>query len=392
MIKKFKLPSGIQDHLPIDCYSRRVVENKLLDCFKYYGYSEIQTPVLERYELFDSGVGKVELNKLFKVTDVDGDLLVLRPDITMPISRIVCTKLSEGSQRLCYLGKSFSALETEGKLREFTQAGVEIMGTHGDDVDIEIVMLAIKSLIAVGLEDFQIELGHVGFFKGLLNAFNVGDDDRDVLINSIESKNGIKLYNLSHDMDKLLPDTLAKLPMLFGGVEVLDVAQKMCLNDEMKHAVHNLKAVYDGIKKLGYDKYVCFDMSSVGKMKYYSGMVMRGINKNLGRPMLSGGRYDGLCDSFGKHVPAVGFAIGIGYLSTALDNQNKLQKMPEIEVVVGYAPEFMDKAEAYVDKLRSKGINAICSFATDEAKLKKSKKAIGAKRAVYLSKDGEKEI
>ena len=151
MIKKFKLPSGIQDHLPLDCYSRRVVENKLLDCFKYYGYSEIQTPVLERYELFDSGVGRVELNKLFKVTDVDGDLLVLRPDITMPISRIVCTKLSEGSKRLCYLGKSFSALENEGKLREFTQAGVEIMGTQGNDVDIEIVMLAIKSLIAVGI-------------------------------------------------------------------------------------------------------------------------------------------------------------------------------------------------------------------------------------------------
>ena len=133
-------------------------------------------------------------------------------------------------------------------------------------------------------------------------------------------------------------------------------------------------------------------MSSVGKMKYYSGMVMRGINKNLGRPILSGGRYDGLCDSFGKHVPAVGFAIGIGYLVTALDNQDKLQKMPEIEVVVGYAPEFMDKAEKYVDKLRAKGVNAICSFATDKATLKKSKKAIGANRAVYLSKDGEEEI
>ena len=392
MIKKFKLPSGIHDHLPIDCYSRRIVENKLLECFKYYGYSEIQTPVLERYELFDSGVGKVELNKLFKVTDVDGDLLILRPDITMPISRIVCTKLSEGIKKLCYLGKSFSALENEGKLREFTQAGVEIMGAQGDGVDIEIVMLAIKSLIAVGLEDFQIELGHVGFFKGLLDAFNVCDEDREVLINSIESKNGIKLYNLSHEMDKLLPDTLSKLPMLFGGEEVLDAAEKMCLNEEMKSAVNNLKAVYDGIKRLGYEKYVCFDMSSVGKMKYYSGMVMRGINKNLGRPILSGGRYDELCDAFGKHIPAVGFAIGIGYLVTALDNQNKLQKLPEIEAVVGYAPDFMKKAEEYVDKLRDRGINAICSFATDKQSLRNNKKVLGAKRAVYLSKDGEEEI
>ena len=392
MIKKFKLPSGIHDHLPIDCYSRKIVENKLIDCFKYYGYSEIETPILERYELFDSGVGKVDLNKLFKVTDVDGDLLILRPDITMPISRIVCTKLLDGSQKLCYLGKSFSALENEGKLREFTQAGVEIMGAQGIDVDIEVVMLAIKSLIAVGLEDFQIEIGHVGFFKGLLNAYKVCDEDREVLINSIESKNGIKLYNLSHEMDRLLPDTLSRLPMLFGGVEVLDTAQKLCLNEEMKNAVNDLKTIYEGIKRLGYEKYVCFDMSSVGKMKYYSGMVMRGINKNLGRPILSGGRYDELCDAFGKHTPAVGFAIGIGYLVTALDNQNKLTKMPNREVVVGYAPENMKKAEEYVDKLRNSGVNAVCSFATSKPSLKNCQTMLGAKRAVYFGKDVEEEI
>lgn len=392
MIKKFKLTSGIQDHLPLDCYSRRIVEGKLIECFKYYGFNEIETPVLERYELFDSGVGKVELSKLFKVTDVDGDLLILRPDITMPISRIVCTKLSQGSHKLCYLGKSFSALENEGKLREFTQAGVEIMGAQGENVDIEVVMLAIKSLIAVGLEDFQIELGHVGFFKGLLDAFDVCEEDREVLINSIESKNGIKLYNLSCEPDKHLLDALSGLPMLFGGVEVLEDAEKMCRNKEMKKAVAELKAVYEGVKRLGYEKYVCFDMSSVGKMKYYSGMVIRGINKNLGRPILSGGRYDRLCDAFGQHIPAVGFAIGVGYLVRALDNQSKLTKMPEVDVVVGYEPAYMSVAESKVDKLRKSGVNAICSFATDKKQLKTNKQSLGAKLAVFVGKDGEEEI
>ncbi|MDE6189510.1 MAG: ATP phosphoribosyltransferase regulatory subunit, partial [Clostridia bacterium] len=263
MIKKFKLPSGIQDHLPLDCYSRRVVERKLVDCFDKYGYREIETPILERYELFDSGVGKVELNKLFKVTDVDGELLVLRPDITMPISRIVCTKLSEDCCKLYYIGKVFSALANEGKLREYTQADVEIIGAKGNGVDIELVMLAIKSLLAVGLDDFQIELGHVGFFKGLLDAYNVCDEDREVLIRSIESKNGIRLYELSKDVDERLLDTLSSLPMLFGGEEVLDTAQKTCLNEEMRAAVENLKSIYAGIKKLGFEKYVCFDLSSV---------------------------------------------------------------------------------------------------------------------------------
>ncbi|MDE7209534.1 MAG: ATP phosphoribosyltransferase regulatory subunit [Clostridia bacterium] len=383
MIKKFKLPKGAQDHLPDDCFSRRDVESKLMDCFKFYGYSEIESPILERYELFDSGVGKVELNKLFKVTDVDGDLLILRPDITMPISRIVCTKLQD-SQRLCYLGKSFSAIENEGKLREFTQAGVEIMGEKGDNIDVEVVMLAIKSLLAVGLDDFQIELGNVGFFKGLLDAYDVAEEDRDVLVNCIESKNGIKLYTLSSEMDKNMLDTLARLPMLFGGEEILKEAQALCLNAQMRAAVDNLKAVYAGIKSLGYEKYVTFDMSSVGKMKYYSGMVMRGIIKDLGRAILAGGRYDELCDAFGKNIPAVGFAIGIGYLTTALDNQQKLVKAPKVQVVVGYTPDNMNLAEQKARQLLSKGINAKCTFATSKDDLVKVKETLKADKGIFF--------
>lgn len=386
MIKKFKLPKGIQDYLPEDCYSKRILEGKLMDCFKYYGFREIESPVLERYELFDGGVGNVELNKLFKVADIDGDLLVLRPDITMPISRIVCTKLQGGCQKLCYLGNSFSAIENEGKLREFTQAGIEIMGAEGDGIDVEVVMLAIKSLLAAGLEDFQIELGNVAFFEGLLDAFSINEEDSEILVNSIESKNGIKLYSLSGDMDQRLLESLAKLPMLFGGEEVLADAEKMCLNDKMLKAVQNLESVYAGLKQLGYEKYVCFDLSIVGKMRYYSGMVMRGIVKGLGRPVLSGGRYDGLCDAFGQHTPAVGFAVSIGYLMTALQKYGLLQNSPEVEVIVGYEPEMMKKAESYVDGLRAKGINAVCSFATDKAMLKENQEITKAKKAVFVTK------
>lgn len=390
MIKKFKLPNGTQDHLPADCFSKRNVEGRLLECFRFYGYQEIESPILERYELFDSGVGKVELSKLFKVTDIDGDLLILRPDITMPISRIVCTKL-QGVQKLCYLGKSFSAIENEGKLREFTQAGVEIMGMDGIDTDIEVIMLAIKSMLAVGLDDFQIEIGNVGFFKGLLDAYDVEEEDRDILINSIESKNGIKLYSLKN-VDKDMLDLLSRIPMLFGGVEILEEAQEMCLNSQMSEAVKNLKGIYDGLKSLGYEKYVTFDMSIVGKMKYYSGMVMRGIIKNLGRPILSGGRYDGLCDAFGDHTPAVGFAIGIGYLTTALSNQDKLLRMPAVDVVVGYTPSNMREAEELVSAYRSNGVNAICSFANDKESLKKVKVAMGACKGVFVTERGEEEV
>ncbi len=392
MIKKFKLPKGMQDYLPKERYFKKAIEKKIMDCFAFYGFNEIESPVLERYELFDGGVGNVELNKLFKVTDIDGELLILRPDITMPISRIVCTKLPEGSKRLCYLGSSFSAMENEGKLREFTQAGIEIMGASGDEVDVEVVMLAIKSLLACGLKDFQIELGNVAFFEGLLEAFKVSEEDSEVLVNSIESKNGIKLYSLSGDMDKRLIDSLSKLPMLFGGEEVLKEAEKMCLCDKMLSAVKNLEKIYEGIKQLGYDKYVCFDMSIVGKMRYYSGMVMRGIVKGMGRPVLSGGRYDNLCDAFGKHVPAVGFAISIGYVMNALQNDGLLQNSSSVDTVVGYAPDAMEKGEALTKQLRESGVQAVCSFAVTKDELKACKKTLGAKKAVFVTNGANEEV
>lgn len=390
-MKKFKLAKGMQDYLPEECYSKRVLEDKLMQCFKYYGYSEIESPILERYELFDGGIANVELNKLFKVTDIDGDLLILRPDITMPISRIVCTKM-QGCQKLCYKGKSFSALEKEGELREFTQAGIEIMGAEGNHVDIEVVMLAIKSLLNSGLEDFQIEIGNVAFFKGLLNAYDISEEDREMLVNSIESKNGIKLYSLSADMDKNLLDSLAKLPMLFGGEEVLTEAKKLCVNNEMTRALTSLEKVYDGLKQLGYEKYVCFDLSVVGNMRYYSGIVMRGIVKGLGKPVLVGGRYDELCDAFGKHTPAVGFAISIGYLVRALQNKGLCQTMPKVDVVVGYEPSQMQNAEKYVDELRSKGINAVCTFAMTSEHLKKQKEILCADKAIFMTKSKKEEL
>ncbi|MEG1609013.1 MAG: ATP phosphoribosyltransferase regulatory subunit, partial [Clostridia bacterium] len=127
MYNKYKLPQGVLDYLPTECYAKNNIERLMMDTFCGYGYNQIESPILERYALFENGVGKVSLSNLFKVSDIDGDLLVLRPDMTMPTSRIVATKLDGGAHKLCYLGKSFSMLE-KNMLREFTQVGIEYMG------------------------------------------------------------------------------------------------------------------------------------------------------------------------------------------------------------------------------------------------------------------------
>ena len=394
MDNKFKLAQGVLDYLPNECYKKSQIENKILNTFIDFGYDRIDTPVLERYELFDSGVGKVDLKKLFKVTDIDGDLLVLRPDMTMPISRIVSTKLPKDTYKLCYLGKSFSMLENGGKLREFTQVGVEVMGAKGVGVDTEVVALAIKSLLDAGLQNFQIELGHIGYFKGLLDSLELSLQDKEELTELVEKKDSIGegLFAKRLGLDSQITSIILKLPMFFGGIEVLDEAEIYCKNDEMKEAISNLRKLYEGLQQLGYEKYISFDLSIVGNMKYYSALVMKGITKSVGRPILAGGRYDNLCDSFGLDTKAVGFAISIGYLLEALDAQGTSLKKPDVEIVIGFDNDCMDKALALFEDYKTKNIVVKMSFATTIDQLEKCKEAAKANKAIYVSKDNIEEV
>lgn len=393
MYNKFKLPKGVADYLPQDSFAKTTIESALMKSFCDYGYKQIETPILERYALFESGVGKVGVEKLFKVTDVDGDLLVLRPDMTTPTSRIVATKLDGGIHKLCYLGKSFSMLE-KSMNREFTQVGIEYMGEQNIHADIEVVALAILSLKNSGLEDFQIDLGNICFFKGFLSQFNLTAEQTDEIIELVEKKDAIgeelwaKRMGLSNDNLALI----TKLPMLFGGVEVLKEAEGLCVNKEMKKALENLNEIYMGLQNLGLEKYLSFDLSIVGKMKYYSGLVLKGISKHFGRTILSGGRYDNLCDCFGKHISAVGFAIGIGNLLTACQGQGVLPCQQIIDVIIGDKNHNISRMDNMISQLASQGIKAIKSFATTEKQLLQLKKSLNIGAAKFLSDEGIKEI
>ena len=325
MTKKFRQPQGVSDVLTRQCYAKNKIERQLLDCYARYGYNQIDTPVLEYGDLYSAGAGKVNMNKLFKLTDYDGSLLVLRPDMTMPISRIVSTKIPEGKYKFCYRGKMFRFSQGVGT-REFSQVGIELMGASGIAYDAEVVSLAIASLLEVGLEEFIIDIGHGGFFKGLLQSLDLAEDERNELAELVESKNSIgeQLFAKKVGLTKDQQERILKMPMLFGGDEVFAEARKYCVNDEMKNAVETLEKLDTILKQQGYDKYVSYDLSLVGEMSYYSGIVFKGMCEQVGSSILSGGRYDHLCDSFDRDIPSVGFAIGSDMLLQALSSSGQL--------------------------------------------------------------------
>lgn len=389
MTKKFRQPQGVSDVLTRQCYAKNKIERQLLDCFARYGYNQIDTPVLEYGDLYSAGAGKVNMNRLFKLTDYDGSLLVLRPDMTMPISRIVSTKIPEGKYKFCYRGKMFRFSQGVG-VREFSQAGVELMGARGICYDAEVVSLAISALLEAGLDDFIIDIGHVGFFKGLLASLKLSDEERDELAALVESKNSIgeQLFAKKTGLTKEEQERILKMPMLFGGDEVFEEAKKYCVNDEMKDAVETLERLDAILKAQGFDKYVSYDLSLVGEMSYYSGIVFKGMCEQVGSSILSGGRYDHLCDSFDRDIPSVGFAIGSDMLLQALAGAGKLPVRDGRDVAVGCEEGSIAEELAFVRELTSQGKYVVNMSVCPESEVLSYAQSNNTKQAYYV--DGGK--
>lgn len=386
MTKKFRQPQGVSDVLTRQCYAKNVIESRLSDCFARYGYNKIDTPVLEYGDLYSAGAGKVNMNKLFKLSDYDGSLLVLRPDMTTPISRIVSTKIPEGKYKFCYSGKTFRFSQGVG-MREFTQSGVELMGAEGVCYDAEIISLAIESLLEAGLDDFIIDIGHVGFFKGILASLSLTDDERDELADLVESKNtiGEQIFAKKTGLTSDELERISNLPMLFGGDEIFAKARKYCVNDEMKDAVDTLEKLDAILKDLGYDKYVSYDLSLVGEMSYYSGIVFKGMCEQVGSSILSGGRYDHLCDSFDRDIPCVGFAVGTDRLLNALSQTGKLPVRGSRDVAVGYAEGDTAGALAFVRELVGQGKYVVNLGVCKESDVGEYARENSTKQAYYIA-------
>lgn len=311
----------MQDFLPNQLQEKRLVEERIMSVFSSFGYNAVLTPTLEHHEIFTEGIGIEPIDQFFKLSDTDGDLLVLRSDMTTPLSRIVATKMqADFPLRLSYLANSFKLKVERNRLREFTQAGVELFGICSPFADAEVIALAIDALLASGLQHFQIDIGQVGIIKGVLDSTSLTEEQKAKVFSLIDKKNFIdkSLYSLLDEHSRKLVNELSNM---FGNYQVLERAEGILKNDASLQALSELRQVYDILKAMGYQQYISFDLGIVNTYTYYTGIVFKGITSSLGTPILSGGRYDTLTHSFDKNIPATGFAIGIDNLCQALGRE-----------------------------------------------------------------------
>lgn len=358
---KIYTPEGVQDVLVDECFVKRNIEEKVRKVFRSSGFYEVETPIVEFYDAFLAEDGITAQETMFKFFDQQGRILVLRPEITIPIARLAATKYKDYdySLRFCYIGNTFNYKELGGgKQKEFTQAGVELLGINSPEADAEVIATAINAVRAAGLENFQIDIGQVDFFKGLMEETGLSAEETEQMRILIDRKDYLAVEELvkTHNIREDLKELVLSLPRLFGSLDVIETVEKYSLNKKSINALENLRRVLNILEDYGLSKYVSIDLGMVQSLNYYTGIIFRGFTYGAGFPILSGGRYDKLVEKFGKASPATGFSLGINMVMMALERQKIEAEKPSIDSLICYKEQGRKTAFKVCQALRDQGL------------------------------------
>lgn len=393
-------PEGVRDVYGKECAIKMTIENKINNVFNLYGYHNIQMPTFEFFDIFNKERGSVPSKNLYKFFDREGNTLVLRPDATPSIARIVAKNYMDANVpiKLCYNANTYiNNSELQGKLKEITQLGCEMIGDDSVEADAEIIALVVNALKDAGLDEFLVEIGQVDFYKGLLEECGFEDELEQELRLRIENKNSFGVEELldSNGISGEIKKTFLKLPSLFGNIEVLSKAKTLTTNKKALKAVKRLEELYSILEEYGVAKYISFDLGMLSNFNYYTGIIFKAYTYGTGDAIVTGGRYDKLLRQFGKDCPAIGFAVYMDQLLMAMNSQRKESNTDYAYEVVIYETKFRKQALKLATDLRTQGIKTELiakKKKIDIEEYARFKKADGAVRITYVSKDGAVEI
>ena len=290
---RFHTPEGVVDILPQDASVKRKIEADIRELFAGYGYSEVETPGIEYYDVYASG-DFVATEDMYKMTDLDGRLIALRFDGTIPVARLSATLLKDEKPplRLSYVENMYRFKKTGGgKLREFSQAGVELLGLQNSEADAEVVALGIQSVLQTGITDLQVSVGQVEFFKGLVEEWGLTTDEELELSTAVDQKDIVRIEKIAERLG-LSEDAKEILDMIsnkFGTYDVLDAFEDKVKNDRSRAALANLREILQVLEDYELIQYVSVDLGMLRSLDYYTGMIFKGFTYEIGFPILSGG-------------------------------------------------------------------------------------------------------
>ena len=355
-------PEGVRDIYNVECGKKLALEARIKKIFHLYGYHDIQTPTFEYFEVFREEIGTIPAKDLYRFFDKEGNMLAMRPDITPSVARAAATLFEEETLpiRLCYTGNTFvNHSNYQGRLREVTQMGTELIGDDSPEADAEVLALVIETMLTMGVKDFQLNVGNMAFFQSLIDDANLSDEAKKRVLELIKNRNffGVEEYLENIQVNRSAKEAFVALNELVGGVEVLVRAKDIAPNSAAIMAIKRLEKIYNLMKIYGMEKFITFDLGMTGTYGYYTGIIFRGYTYGTGDAIVKGGRYDQLLEKFGKHSPSIGFAIVIDELMNAINRQKLRIVYTRKNTIILYEENKAADAIMLAKDLRSKAKN-----------------------------------
>ena len=314
-------PSGTRDVLPDEMREMHAIAEALRGVFGARGYGEVHTPALEYEQVLTRG-DPAAADPAYKLFDEQGNVLVLRSDMTIPIARVVSTRYAGAGLplRFCYVAHAYRSVRPQrGQDREMLQAGIELVGIPGPDGTAEALTVLCEALDAAGLEGYRVGLGDASLYPALLDAHGVPTAARAAILHALQARDFVAL---EHEVEGLrlgagANAALLEVPQLRGGVEVLDAAGS---------PAEGLRGVYAALPDAVAAR-VIFDLGLARSLAYYTGAVYEVYDAALGAPLGGGGRYDDLLGRFGRDLPAAGWALNVERLHIALVGERRGEQL-----------------------------------------------------------------
>jgi ATP phosphoribosyltransferase regulatory subunit len=314
-------PSGTRDVLPDEMREMHAIAEAVRGVFDARGYGEIHTPALEYEQVLTRG-DPAAADPAYKLFDEQGNVLVLRSDMTIPIARVVSTRYATASLplRFCYVAHAYRSVRPQrGQDREMLQAGIELVGVPEHEGTAETLAVLCEVLDAIGLAGYRIGLGDASLYPTLLDTYGVPAAARAAILHELQTRDFVGLEREVEGLRLGAEATAAlqRVPQRRGGPEVLDAAGAAA--DGLRAVVAQLPA--------GMAERVIFDLGLARGLDYYTGAVFEVYDAALGAPLGGGGRYDELLGRFGRDLPAAGWALNVERLHIALVGERRGEKL-----------------------------------------------------------------
>lgn len=354
-------PEGVRDIYNAECEKKLILQDSLYQKLRQYGYHPIQTPTFEFFDIFGREIGTTPSKELYKFFDREGNTLVLRPDITPSIARSAAKYFGEEDMpiRLCYMGNTFiNNTSYQGRLKESTQIGAELLGDSTVDADAEMLSMVVDCLKVAGLKDFQISVGHAEFFRGLMDAAGLREEQEEEIRNLISNKNFfgveelVETLNLNENLKKLF----GMLGKLYSDSDDLKETKACAASyPRILAAIERLEELDAILEAYDVSRYISFELGTISDYQYYTGIIFAGYTFGSGEAIVKGGRYDKLLTYFGKDSASIGFAFVVDQLMAALSRQKIDIPVTHQTLLVVYHPDCRIEAIREAAALRNDG-------------------------------------